>query len=212
MVQKRLTVSTDDTLMFIRKLKVNIAQKLLQNIGLITDISINSENYICEEGNHYMNISTAASYQTKAFYAKNTAKMDTGGRAFNIPQTIATTQKDSSTVYEELSSKYDVRSATFEEIVEISNALFEAGEISSKEHMLMTFDFERATNHLKQNVPGVPSSFNMCETPADRNGRRDWIAEFGARASKNFKFGNLIGYQSNMKAVNILQRLSTKVK
>lgn len=156
-----------------------------------------------------MNINTVASYQTTAFYAKNTAKMDTtGGRLFNIPETVATTQKDASAIYEELSSKYDARKATFDEIIEISNTLYEAGEISLKEHMLMTFDFERATNDLKQNAPGVPSSFNMCETSADSNGRRDWIAEFGARASKNFKFGNLIGYQSNMKAVAILQRLS----
>lgn len=156
-----------------------------------------------------MNISTVAPYQTTSLYAKNTAKMaTTGERVFTVPEAVATIQKDSSTVYEELSGKYDVGNATFEEVVEISNALYEAGEISLKEHMLITFDFERATNHLKQNAPGVPSNFNMYETAADSNGRRDWIAEFGARASKNLKFGNLIGYESNKKILDILERLS----
>ncbi|MGG0670067.1 hypothetical protein [Sporosarcina koreensis] len=157
-----------------------------------------------------MNISTVAPYQTTSLYTKSTAmKMETTGeQVFKVPEAVVITQKDSSIVYEELSSRYDVRNATFGELVELSSALYEAGEISLKEHALITFDYERATNYLKRNAPGVPSNFNMYETSADSNGRRDWIAEFGARASKNFKFGNLIGYQSNMKAVEILERLS----
>lgn len=160
-----------------------------------------------------MNISTVAPYQTTTLYAKNTAMKTatTGERVFNVPETVATTQKDSSTVFEELSGKYDVRNATFGEVVEISNALYEAGEISLKEHAVLTFDYDRATNNLKRHSPGyISANFDMYETSANSNGQRDWIAEFGARASKNFKFGNLIGYQSNMKAIDILQRLNTK--
>lgn len=161
-----------------------------------------------------MNIGSTASRQPVSFYSENTnvQSESTNKSVFTIDETVENVQdsssiKDSSNLYKELSSRYDVRNATFKEVVEISNALYEAGEISFKEHTLMTFDFERATNYLKQNAPGVPSSFNMYETPADSNGRRDWIAEFGARASKNLKYGNLIGHQSNQKVHNIFEKL-----
>ena len=49
----------------------------------------------------------------------------------------------------------------------------------------------------------------MYETKANEYGQRDWIAEFEARASKELKYGNFIGYQNRMKAVSILQRLDT---
>ncbi|MEK5038493.1 hypothetical protein [Sporosarcina sp. FSL K6-3457] len=159
-----------------------------------------------------MTINAVEPYQTTALYAKSTAVKTaaTGEQVFNVPKTVATTQKDSSTVYEELSGKYDVRNATFDEIVAISNTLYEAGEISLKEHALITFDYERATNYLKRNAPGVPANFNMYETAANGIGQRDWIAEFGARASSNFKYGNLVGYQTNSKVLAILQKLDTR--
>lgn len=159
-----------------------------------------------------MTINAVAPYQTTIVYAKSTAvkTVATGEQVFNVPETVATTPKNSSTVYEELSGKYDVRNATFEEVVEISNVLYGAGEISLAEHALITFDYERATNYLKRNAPGVPANFNMYETSADSNGRRDWIAEFGARASSHFKYGNLVGYQTNSKVLAILQKLDTK--
>ena len=159
-----------------------------------------------------MTINAVTPYQTTPLYAKSTAVKTaaTGGRVFNVPEAVATTQKDSSTVYKDLSRKYDVRNATFEEIVEISNVLYEAGEITLTEHTLITFDYERATNYLKRNTPGVPANFNMHETSANSNGQRDWIAEFGARASSHFKYGNLVGYQTNSKIIAILQKLDTK--
>lgn len=156
-----------------------------------------------------MTINAAAPYQTTPIYAKSTPVKTaaTGKQVFNVPETVATTPKDSSTLYKELSGKYDVRNAIFKEIVDISNALYEVGEITSMEHGFLIFDFERATNFVKQMASGVPSSFNMYETSADSNGRRDWIAEFGARASANFKYGNLVGYQINSKVHAILQNL-----
>lgn len=157
-----------------------------------------------------MNISTVAPYQTTSLYAKSTAmKMaTTGARVFKVPEVATTTQKGSSTVYEELSGKYDVRNATFGEIVEMSEALYNAGEITLAEHATLTFDYDRATENLKRHAPGyISADFNLHETLSNRNGQRDWIAEFRARASKNFKIGNLVGYQSDMKAVEILERL-----
>lgn len=162
-----------------------------------------------------MNINSVVFHQSVPLYSKsNTDQSEKTNTFSSIVDKVGenghhsnSITKDPSKLYEELSDKYDVRNATFEEIVEISNVLFEAGEISSVEHALITFDFERATNYLKQLTSGVPSNFNMYETSADSNGRRNWIEEFGARASKDFKFGNLAGYQSNFKFLNILERL-----
>lgn len=53
-------------------------------------------------------------------------------------------------MYKELSGNYDVRNATFKEVVAISNVLYEAGEIPYKEHSILTFDFGRATDDLKR--------------------------------------------------------------
>lgn len=152
-----------------------------------------------------MNISSVTPYQATS---SQTMKAEASEkRAFKLP-VVTTPEKKPSTIYKEISSKYDVRNATFEEIVELSKALYEVGEISLAEHATLTFDYDRATDNLKRHAPGVPSNFNMYETSADHNGRRDWIAEFEARASKSFQFGHLIGYQSNTKIVELLERLS----
>jgi hypothetical protein len=44
--------------------------------------------------------------------------------------------------------------------------------------------------------------------PADAEGRRDWIAEFEARAKRVFSQGNDDGYVHNQKLVEILRRIS----
>lgn len=160
-----------------------------------------------------MTINATAPYQTTPVYAKSTAVKTAavGERVFNVPEAVAAKQIDSSTVYKGLSSKYDVRNATFEEIVEISNALHAAGEISLQEHGVLTFDFGRATEYLKRNAPGyVSPQFDMYETSVNSNGQRDWITEFEARASSHFKYGNLVGYQTNSKIHLIMQKLDTK--
>ncbi|WP_342505031.1 hypothetical protein [Sporosarcina sp. FSL K6-2383] len=159
-----------------------------------------------------MAINAIAPYQTTPLYTKNaTTKPAMGGElGFTMPEAVTATQK-SSALYEEISGKYDVRNATFEELSEISKILYEAGEITLKEHALITFDFGRATDYLKQNAPGyVSADFSMYKTAANSNGQRDWLAEFGARAADHFKFGNLVGYQTNSKVFAILEKLATK--
>lgn len=161
-----------------------------------------------------MNVNSIASHshQLTSYYTKNTnvKSEEVEGSVFLVGETEGNIkQKDSSAIYKGLSDKYDVKNATFEEIVEISNVLYEAGEITFKEHIVLVFDYGRATNNLKRHAPGyVPADFDMYETSANSNGQRDWISEFGARAAKDFKFGNLVGYQSNTKVLDILERLS----
>ena len=129
----------------------------------------------------------------------------------SISQSTESTPKqpeNTTNIYEELSTKYDVRNATFEDIVEISKALHAAGEISFKEVATLTFDYERATKYIKQNAPSpVATNFSMFETDANNQGQRDWIAEFVARTKKDLYYGNMIGHQNKQKIVDILKKL-----
>lgn len=158
-----------------------------------------------------MNVNTITSHQLTSYYTKN-ANMkpeETDRSTFVVGETDGDAkQKDSSAIYKGLSDKYDVRNATFGEIIEISNALYDTGEISLKEHAVLTFDYDRATNNLKRHAPGyIPADFNMYETSANSNGQRDWISEFEVRAKKDIKYGNLIAHANKSKILNILYQL-----
>lgn len=164
-----------------------------------------------------MNVSDVnlASHQRALYIKTNEVKVASGEQSlFTIQENVAVKEdsslkeKNSPEIWEELSRKYNVRKATFEEISEVSLTLYEAGEISLGEHMLLTFDWKRATDYLRQHAPmNVPKDFDLSVTAANHNGERDWIAEFEARAARDFKHGHLIGHQNNMKIVSILQRL-----
>ncbi|MEC2077742.1 hypothetical protein [Metabacillus fastidiosus] len=164
-----------------------------------------------------MNISSLTSYQSELLYSKNGSSQSKINQesVFSINKTIepekngTLTYSGSSNVWKEISSKYNVRKATFEDIQEISQKLYEAGEISLAEHAILIFDCERVANDIKHraHVPVSPN-FSMYETVSNQNGERDWIAEFEARVKKDFKYGNLLGHQHNMKVLNILQRLA----
>ena len=111
-------------------------------------------------------------------------------------------------IFEELASKYDIRNATFEEIKEIGHALYEAGEMTVKQLMMLTFDYDRATQSIKMASNGqAPPNFTMYETAANADGKRDWIAEFTAHAAKDRQYGNLIGSATKQEILSILQSL-----
>lgn len=111
-------------------------------------------------------------------------------------------------IYDELASKYDIRNATFEEVKEIGHALYEAGAMTLKQLMMLTFDYDRATEYIKIAASGKAlPNFTMYETAADKEGKRDWIAEFAARAAKDRQYGNLIGSAAKQEILSILQLL-----
>ncbi|MFF5994936.1 hypothetical protein AAGS61_09285 [Lysinibacillus sp. KU-BSD001] len=117
-------------------------------------------------------------------------------------------EQASNEVYKKLSTQYNVRNATFEEIVDIAHALYEADEMTGKEVTILTFDYERATNYMKQHAPTpVSADFSMYETVANANGKRDWIEELQARAAKALQYGDLIGYQARQKIANTLKQI-----
>lgn len=142
----------------------------------------------------------------KAKIAPNEGNSSYIQNCIGVEQDLNQKQKNSSEIWREISGDYDVRNATFDEISEISRKLYEAGEISLKDLSTLTFDRKKLAEYIRQNVQTpVKSDFNL--TPASNEGKRDWIAEFEARAKQDFKFHNLIGYQSNQAALSILKRL-----
>lgn len=165
-----------------------------------------------------MNLNSISPQQSNFWYSKTTdmKTSEVTNQLFSIIKTVGNKessnlpQTNSVNIWDDLSKTHNVRNATFDEIKTISKALYDAGEISLKEVAVLTFDFERATNYLKQNSPvSIPDSFNMYKTTSNSNGERDWIAEFEARAQEDFKYGNLLGYHSNKKILTILKQLET---
>ncbi len=68
--------------------------------------------------------------------------------------------------------------------------------------------YTRVTHYIKQAASGLAApNFSMYETSADATGRRDWIAEFEARAAKDRQYGNFIGNANKTKIISILHLL-----
>lgn len=158
-------------------------------------------------------VSVISSSQSNSFYtASPRVEKQSQQTPFSIQEEKdVTTKVTNENVWEEVSQKYDVRNATFEEMAEMAFTLHQAGAISVKEVALLTFDLDRATDSIKKaarqlSMPVAPN-FSMYETTADEFGRRDWIAEFNGQAKKQLKLGNLIGHASRTKIVNILEQL-----
>ncbi len=106
-----------------------------------------------------------------------------------------------------MSTEYNVRNASFNEISTVSKKLYQSGDISLAEHAILTFDYERATNDMIRIANGssiyVSPNFSMYATEVKENGKRDWIAEYEARVNRNFKYNHTLGYHNNKKMLNI---------
>ena len=105
-------------------------------------------------------------------------------------------EKDHNEIGRDLGKKVDVRNATFEEMCEVAKALYEAGEISGMTYSVMTLD---TTKH---------SSIGSVFLTPEIGGKRDWIAEYTARAS--ITIGHMESYTMNQNILNILFRLECK--
>ncbi len=146
---------------------------------------------------------------TQAFSKKiNQATEDNFSKALTSSTDKLETNEVDEAIYDDIANKYDVRNMTFEQLKEVAQELYEAGAITVKEVMTMTFDYGRATQYIKQAANGFAApNFTMYETSADASGRRDWIAEFEARAAKDRQYGNFIGNANKNKIISVLQLL-----
>lgn len=125
-------------------------------------------------------------------------------------QTKTTSEKLSSTVpaeprvsespgsiWHRLASEYDVRSMTAKETSKLSLELYKAGEISFKDHAILSFDRDAGAQ-------GVGSAYL---TKADSNGRRDMLAEFKAKVEMDKSMGNSLNLPNDLRILQHLERL-----
>ncbi len=103
-------------------------------------------------------------------------------------------------IWEELREEYDVRNSSFDELCDMSMRLYLAGQITLFEHAVLIFDPSKFSQ---------PAGFNFCLTEANTEGKRDWIAEYEARAARDFKLGNMLGYKVKKNILGILERLQS---
>lgn len=109
-------------------------------------------------------------------------------------------QSVSSSIWDELSSQYNIRSATFDEMCEVANKLYEAGQLTFKEFAILTLDPSKSTQSVKP---------NRWVTSSDQYGRRDWIAEWEARVERDLEMGNSLNYENNQRILTVLSRLQS---
>lgn len=123
-------------------------------------------------------------------YAKT--KGNTAGTAGELTETRQTT---SDSIWHQMASQYDVRHITGMETAELSQYLYDAGEISLLDHATLSFN----PNH-------GPSGSGFL-TPETSIGHRDLISEYEARIQMDNKAGNDKNLVSNERIFEYLGRL-----
>jgi hypothetical protein len=116
---------------------------------------------------------------------------------YNNPMSSKTVTNNISSNKNTMSSS-DIRKASFDEFCKISNELYTKGNITPIEEALMTFNPELS--------PQQVGKGNVFLTKSDQYGKRDWIAEFEARANQNLKYSNLESYKIDTSIVNKLKQ------
>ncbi|MDD4048951.1 MAG: hypothetical protein PHI90_09085 [Clostridia bacterium] len=148
-----------------------------------------------------MNISGINS-MTTTYVPRNRQKVSP---SFAQEQSIAKTSSPNTKmdIYKQIAQDYDVRNASFDEFCEITDKLYDKGEISGIEHALVTLD-----------IRPLQKTYPNCRyylTKADQNGKRDWIAELEARVQQDEKIGNAPqGILAHKRLVDVLMHLQRK--
>ena len=149
----------------------------------------------------------ASDYQPNVYpAAQSRAQNKSDAAVFAVTNPGTGSKEASKDIWAELGGRYDIRHATFNELCEIAITLYKKGEISGGDCAIMTFDWKRAADDLRKDHPDVVDDLNL--VPADSEGRRDWIAEFDARAKSAFSQGNNFGYIHNQRLADILRRIN----
>lgn len=129
--------------------------------------------------------------------------------AVDLDNSGTVSKEASKDIWAELGSKYNIRQATFDELCEIADTLYSNGQISFSDLAMMTFDWKRAADDLRKDYPDVKADFN--QVPADSHGRRDWVAEFLARAKQAFSQGNDQGFIRYQRLADMLRQINQKL-
>lgn len=145
-----------------------------------------------------MHISVGYTIQESYFGANKTLNKANSSTSIKEKKNTDQVDNNSEDIWQKLAKKYNIRNATFDELCDMSKKLYEAGQISLFHHAILTFNPSKSPQPIKP---------NRCLTGADDDGKRDWIAEYEARAAKDLKVGNMMGYMVNKDIIRILERL-----
>jgi len=118
----------------------------------------------------------------------------TGKPSFEISETK---QIEPESIWRKIASKYDVRSITTEETANLSQELYNAGELSLLDHAILSFDPDH-------NIPYGTGFL----TQADSTGHRDLISEYETRIDIDKKMGNSQSLVNNERVLEYLERLN----
>lgn len=109
-------------------------------------------------------------------------------------QNVLETAVSSERIYT-TAQNYNVHSMSLDATVSLSQELYDSGNISLKEHAILSFDPSQM---------GVGSA--MLTAP-DNNGNYDLISEFEARMEMNKKLGDTQSLQNNKQVLEVLVKL-----
>jgi hypothetical protein len=113
----------------------------------------------------------------------------------------------SASIWEDIRSKYNIRNASFDEIVEIALRLEEAGQISDVECSILIFPHHKALEYLRHELKGIHHvTATGWLTSANSSGKYDWIAEWEARAKESQRLG-LVGFEIDQNIVSVLRKI-----
>ena len=111
----------------------------------------------------------ASNYQPNAYPTmQSRVQSKSDSAVFTVDNSGTASKEASKDIWEELGNKYDTHNATFDELCEISYKLYSAGQISFRDHAMMTFDWKRAADDLRKDHPDVVADLNL--VPADSEG------------------------------------------
>ncbi|PRX23110.1 hypothetical protein BX659_1272 [Orenia metallireducens] len=149
------------------------------------------------------------------YYQKDKINNNRVNKETNIKNIINESQSENKNVtdsptIEEISKKYDITNATFDEFRKISKALCDNGKISKSTYAIMIFNPEESS-HWKEFTKNIPNA-SYFRTKADSHGRRNWIEEFEAVLEGSRRAGNLLGTKVNQKILNALKELNYNQK
>lgn len=112
-----------------------------------------------------------------------------------------TNKIDTESIWHKIAAKYDVRNITTEETGNLSQELYDAGEISLFDHAILSFD----PDHFVQSGTGFL-------TKADSTGHRDLISEYEARIEMDKKMNDTKNIVNNERILGYLHRLEAAKK
>lgn len=106
-----------------------------------------------------------------------------------------TNQIEPESIWREMALKYDVRNITTEETADLSQKLYESGEISLLDHAILSFD----PSHIPYGTGFL--------TQKDSTGHRDLILEYETRINMDKKMGNSQSLVNDERVLEYIERL-----